>query len=455
MNRIIYGVLEINNQEYPFFLDKQTVRIVDSSATYMSDFEKIDTLETVYGITSEGRSILFIDCRFNKDPFFGVVGNSFNIGSYMTSHGSHYSVDFMSTYRIRFYSDAINMFYSPLFARKYNKSEDDKLSIEERYRNITIQSPDETKKVFTLNGNRYTFGITGNINTKTGTKSIGELRTYFEIELDHPINYSEVIKYTRNVFDFFCFLNYSSNIKFDNIKLFSKSEDEKPYHYASYHIFQDTSEYENDSLNSIQINDFDFTKIGKLYGCIISLRDRDNRFHLYYPSNKLEKRYIEPITWLSKALVFEGLFAASYPNFKSKINSNFAAVKDEVMNKAREVQGENKKQRNYCKDIINYIQHYNGNLEEKFNYIFKKYYSILEPINVSNRTRYSIPEKYNYGKEYMSYRNSLAHGDVLPLGEEQIAVYRILVAMIYLLLIEDVSLCEKDLKKMVKLLFSH
>lgn len=448
---IIYGILEIKEKEYPFFLDEHVVRIVDSSAIYITDFKDIEHLDTVYGVTSDGRSILFIDCSFFKD-FFGVLGNTFTIKSYMLSYGNSSSTNFKCTRKIVFHSDAINMFYSPLNARKFIGKDDKR--IEEKWREIKILPYSDTLKEFSYNGNTYAFGIGGSVNLKTGTEKIGELRSCLEINLADPADYTDVVRHTQNVFDFLRFINYSSNIKLDDIDLYRIKDDGKPVQYATYHIFQDATEYENNPRDSITISDFDFIKIGKLYGCVVSLRESDNKLHLYYPDNKHDRRFIDPITWLSKALVFEGLFVSCYPNYKSSTNQNFAAMKSAVIGKAKEVQGQNKHQREYITDIINYINRYNGNLEEKFNFVLKKYRTVLDPIIVSNDNRYKIAQDNNYGKIYMYYRNPVAHGDVHPLDKPQLAVYRLLEAMVYLLLIKDVGFTEEELKTIVNRLFN-
>ena len=53
----------------------------------------------------------------------------------------------------------------------------------------------------------------------------------------------------------------------------------------------------------------------------------------------------------------------------------------------------------------------------------------------------------------MKYRNNVAHGNVLPLSDKEIAVYRIMETMIYLMLLEDVNLSEEELHAVVKKLF--
>ena len=56
-------------------------------------------------------------------------------------------------------------------------------------------------------------------------------------------------------------------------------------------------------------------------------------------------------------------------------------------------------------------------------------------------------------KIYAEYRNKLAHGTINPLGDNEIEVYRLLRAMIYILLLNDIKLDEKILSKIINKVF--
>ena len=79
---------------------------------------------------------------------------------------------------------------------------------------------------------------------------------------------------------------------------------------------------------------------------------------------------------------------------------------------------------------------------KKFNFVLKGNLNILKPS--SNK---------NYGEIYAKYRNKLAHGTIEPLGGDEKEVYRLLRAMIYILLLNDVKLNENDLSKIINKLF--
>ena len=85
---------------------------------------------------------------------------------------------------------------------------------------------------------------------------------------------------------------------------------------------------------------------------------------------------------------------------------------------------------------------FGGVLEEKFNFVLNSNPKILK-----------TSSKQNYGKIYAEYRNKLAHGTINPLGDNEIEVYRLLRAMIYILLLDDIKLDEKILSKIIKKVF--
>ena len=124
-----------------------------------------------------------------------------------------------------------------------------------------------------------------------------------------------------------------------------------------------------------------------------------------------------------------------------------------MIEKAASVVCTNNRQKGYKNDFLNHIMRYNGILEEKYNYVLRINRAIVSKILDYNEKAFGISKRSNYGKIYMDYRNKLAHGDVQPLDAPQIAVYRVLEAMVYLLLINNVGFSEKEKQTMIDKLF--
>ena len=445
MEKIIYGTIVIKDKEYPFLLEGHIVKIVTQSAIFMPDFQNETVIESIQGITHDNRDILFLNCEFIKS-FWGRP-YQFTIDGYILSMNNckEYSFQIDS---LEFYSDAINMFYPPQQARRINDWMDTS-----KERQITFFFFFLTGCSFEFNGDKYSFSIGYSVNLRYGSKGLGEISSKIAIEFEHPIAPINTFDYIRKIYDFLVFVNYSSNIRFDEIYIYQRNKDGSYEKCATLNIFQNTDNYENDELTSLTIDDIDKDKLVKLFEVATSVRCGKNKMQLYYPDNKKDRRQIEPIKWLTKALAFEGLFEETFPEHKAKENPSFSKIKKYILDSISTVQGESKKERKYCDDFKNHIERYDGILEEKFNFAQKRYEKYINNILQDNLQSYNVPTDTNYGNIYMKYRNNVAHGNVIPLSDEEIAVYRIMETMIYLMLLEDVNLSEEELHTVVKKLF--
>ncbi len=267
-----------------------------------------------------------------------------------------------------------------------------------------------------------------------------------------------ICQYYLNVLDFLSFVNYNKNITFNNVIL-SKSHLDKGNRYeriAQAIIFTNATDYDKDNFNSVVFEDIPKDKIGAVFKKAATLRENDHRFY-YYPNNTEESRYIDNNRWLMTALCFEGLFQSTYPNYKSNKDENFETVKQGIIaaiNNYAESTVLSKKQNKYYNDFKNHIERYEGVLEGKFNFTLKEYKEAISDIIKLIQEKYGVTEKTNYGNLYQSYRNKLAHGDIEIMGNNEIAVYKLLCPMIYILLLKDTGLNISELKKIINKLFN-
>ena len=445
MEKIIYGTIVINDKEYPFLLEGHIVKIVTHSAIFMPDFQNETVIESIQGITHDNRDIMFLNCEFIKS-FWGRP-YMFTVDGYILSMNNckEYSFQIDS---LAFYSDAINMFYPPQRARDIGDWRDPSTE-----RKISFLKTNETVLPFEFNGDKYSFSTDYSVNLRYGSKELGNILSKIKVEFPQPIMPVTILDYTRKIYDFLVFVNYSSNIRFDDIYLYQRNKEGLYEKCATLNIFQNTGNYENDELTSLTIDDIDKEKIAQLFEVATSIRCGKNKMQLYYPDNKKDRRQTDPIKWLTKALAFEGLFQEKFSDHKAKENLSFSKIKKDILDSISTVQGENKKERKYCEDFKNHIERYDGILEEKFNFAQIRYEKYIKNILQGNLQHYNVPANSNYGNIYMKYRNNVAHGNVLPLSDKEIAVYRIMETMIYLMLLEDVNLSEEELHAVVKKLF--
>ncbi len=443
MSKIIYGNLELNNKIYPFLLDGHQIHIVQQA--YQNSNEDFEIkVPFVKGVTSDNRDILFLNCRlvtfmFNSKVVYSIQG--YAISSSNTGEPCDFSFD-----RMTFYSDAINTFYSPqnaidresswhnLFDQEWNGS-----------MTIMVKPFSETDIVFEFDETtKCQLNISRYMNLRDGIEKIGDLRTSFSYVFSKKQTSDDISRYYLYLLDFLSFVNFNTNISFNEIFLENKDSKDKYSKTARVIIFNNATEYEGNPRNTITLDDLTKDKIGSVFKRISLIRNNDNRLYLYFPKNLKERNTVDPQRWLTAAICFEGLFTEINPDFKND-NEKFQKVKALVIKTVESIDSATfttNKEKKYLADFKNHIERYDGFLEEKFNSILK-----------SNKKVLNISSKQNYGKVYAEYRNKLAHGTIEPLDDKKIEVYKLLRPMVYILILNNIRLEEKALSNIINKLF--
>lgn len=443
MPQIVYGNLELHDKVFPFLLDGHYVHIVQQAFQNSKKFIEKD-YSSIRGVTSDNRDILFINCHlisteFDPKTIFSIQGYAVSVGN--IGEPCDFSFD-----RMTFYSEAINTFYSPQNAID-KQSSDLGFWAEERNgaMSIILKPFDETSIAFNFDEETICeLNIARHINIKDGIEKIGDLITSFSFRFLDKRMPNDICKYYLHLYDFLSFVNYNKNIPFEKILLESKDSTGKFSPIAKLIIFTNSNSYEGNTRHTITAEDLPKEKLGLIFKKASSLRNSDKRLSLYYPTNYRERNVTDPSKWLSLALCFEGLFTAINPHFKEEKNEYFKNVKSLIKNTVKSIDKTmlTKKEKKYYSDFEKHIDRYEGLLEEKFNFVLKNNSKILK-----------ISSNKNYGNIYAEYRNKLAHGTIEPLSDNEIEVYRLLRAMIYILLLNDVELNENELSKIINKIF--
>lgn len=454
MQKQIYGNLEYNGKSYPFILLNRTIRIVQQALQYHNDFETEETVPFIRGVTFDNRDILFLNCKMYKS-FFEI---GFSIYGYLlSSNNVGEPCDFCFD-RISFYSDAIDAFYSPQRAAITQIGDNDCIPTNwDGAMKISIKPFSQTDTIFHFRDAEVTFSIARYRNLKRGTSSIGSMNTALCMAFSEQKMPELVCQYYLNVLDFLCFVNYSKNITFEKISLSKKCGD-KFKEIARAIIFTNASAYDKAPYNSITIDDLPAGKIDIIFSQIATLREHDRRIHLYFPNSAEDCKFIDHSRWLMTALCFEGLFAYTYPNYKSQENKNFKEIKEGILNVITlygDQTNPTGKKKAYLNDCKRHMELYNGNLEEKFNYVFKNHRIELSDIISSIMSMHGSNEMVNWGRIYQEFRNKLAHGEIVPIGDNEVSIYRLLCPMIYILLLQSTTLSSTELQHIIKKLFAN
>ena len=443
------GKIFYNDKDYPFVIDNQIVKLIGRPFEYFEDFRNVQEAETIYGITSENRYIVFMHCKFNSN-FWGYVDSITTCGYAISSSNMGNQCNF-NFKKCSFTSDAINVFYSPQKAiEHYTDFNDGNGQMK-----IKIQPFSENTKSFNYGDAECQISISRGVNLKKELTAIGKVTSVFSMIYKSSQSIIRIIDNYCAIFDFLSFLNYSTSISFNDIYLSRKDDDGQYEKIADVHFFRKDTEYKNNGLSSVTIDDIPENKLEALFSKVVSLRKSDGRLRYYFSKSNYISECIDPGKWLIAAINFEGLFTSTFPNYKSNNKISFCNVKRRILEEfdKNSVNVFSKEEKKYYNDFKKLIINYEGILEEKFNYLVKKNLSALSTVLQYNETKLNINSSDNYGKLYADYRNKIAHGSVEPLSNKEVAIYRLLIPMIYLLLLHSIDLTQDELKIIVDKLF--
>lgn len=449
MSSTIYGSITCKDRLYPFFLEGRRVNIVGKAWEYYEDFHDTDEEESISGVTADNQQILFLRCKFflsslQQKVWFSPIGYILSSGNV----GNPYNYTFE---KISFYSDALNAFFPPQKAMATDsdwRNWDGRMTIELKPFETTAISFDYKECIGKLNISRY-------VTTQAGKSDIGNINSSFLFEFNVAQPCKDLPQYWLALFDFLSFINYGTNIKFNKITLSNRQANGLFTHCADAYIFSDKGEYLPKSvLNTITVNDIPLDRLGAVFSKIATLRSSDKRLCYYFPENYKEGFRVDANRWLIKAMTFEGLFRDCYPDFKQNNKEQFRVAKLAALDALNSVDQSRmgKNERKYFCDCQKQIERYEGLLTEMLNFIVKKYKIALDDLLSYNHKECHM-NLNDYGEIYSNYRNKLAHGDIEPIGEKEGAVYRVLQAAIYFLLLEGTDLGSDVLRVIAKKLF--
>lgn len=448
MPTTIYGAIRYKSKSYPFFLEDKKVNIVGYAWEYQEDFQNIDEEQDISGVTSDNRQILFLKCRFVFSTLQQKVW-LLPIGYIVSSGNAGSSYDFTFE-KVSFYSDALNTFYPPQRAMITDSDWDNW----DGGITVKLKPFEETGVSFTYKECICKLNISRYISMQMGKSDLGNIYTAFSFEFDAAEPCKELPQYYLALFDFLSFINYGTNINFDKIVLYKRYED-KLLHCADVYIFSNKGEYlQRPQIHTITVDDIPLNKLSDVFSKITSIRGHDQRLGYYFPENYKEGFRVDANRWFVKAMVFEGLFREYYPDFKQNKKEQFRTAKKVALAALNAVDQDqmSKCVSEYFDKCKEQIERYEGLLEETLNFTIKKYNNALGDILNFNRKEYHMDQN-EYGKIYSAYRNKIAHGNVESMGPKEVAVYRVLQAAIYFLLLEGTGLDSDTLRTIAKKLF--
>lgn len=400
----VKGFIDIKaSKNIPFSIIDDKVEIIQEFDISTIFGREKELLDKVYGITSDNRRIIFLDAMYN--------GISFVPTGWITSYYNLTDLNIDTFDAIAFSGKPIDVFYSPKKALQYEKINDEK-----RMANLLCKPIELYKRnhCININGEKFNLIIDVSIiyDLKHSSRSIGEVKTSIIMKFNERKNIDQAKKYYLYMLDFFRFTNFRMNIEFDNIITLQKTDRGLEKCGRVYFYTRNFGQYNSNEFNSITYDDSkDYFEA--IFENICCRRTTGIINQAYIPENDSDFRTVDPIKFLSCALTFEG-------EYKGKFGIK----------------------RRKC-------------LQVKFNETVKYYKPIIEPYikRVITEEHTNLDENSNLGQIFAKMRNSIGHGDIIPIEREHVAVYRIVQYLIYIIILDKSGVEWDVIKKIINKLF--
>lgn len=451
--RSVCGEFEYNGKIYPFVIQDRMMTVVQSAFHYWNDFMGKEDLGTLVGVTDSNKFILLLDCRVWNQQTISLSGKVLiAIHGYILQDKREDGYD-----RIKFCSPALNVFYSP------RKAWTPQIGGGEETPGLTLNPyRDSTRQIVVCVGNeeiQCTLDFEWNINLRFEECNAMSVKTNFSMSFENQKSASELGKYYLYLRDFLSFLNFRSDIPFDEITLWCHGEDGKFYKSGKAEIFQTKDIiYDSKAQNTIIADDLDDKSFVALFKEIAEQRTQRNYNPYFIPSNKTESNVVDRAKWLVTAISFEGEFNKRYKDIKTEQSSDFQRVKmlllstiDQTVKKTGF--GINNPRNEELKSFRKLIERYDTTIKEKYEFCATHFAAEIEDVQRRYCDRTGVPIDTDFAKKYAEARNRSAHGVIEPLEDVDIVIFLILRCFIYLLIMERADISPAKMKEIIAKLF--
>lgn len=444
-----YGKFEFNGKMYPFYYEGSFVTVIQQPWEYNKDFEEVNYVEKIVGLTNSNKVIVFLKCEFLGGSFKTMYKNIiFSTKGYVLFRESDLPFDC-----IEFESDALNTFYPPI------QITDRKALIDERI--IKIKNSKDVTVSFDLNINEENItvelAIPWQVNLRPEDKTIGEKYSVCRMRFE-DLKYSEdIAKYYLYLLDFLVFINFRKNVTIDQFTLYRVKNIE--YNKVGMgKFFSHQAGYNSKVENSIIFEDLSNDEAGRLFSCIAMQRNQGHHNDSYIPQTADKYRSFNWIDWLNTALSLEGEYSKKYKDLKYQSDLDYANAKEYLMGKIdgkiqeSGVSVNNKRNASWSK-FRHLIEHADTRLEEKFAFLLNHFSDEVSVLKKQFLKQNDVPDEINLSDEYAYYRNKLAHGEIVDMSNSNVANFSLMRVFIYCLILERADIQKDARKRIVEKLF--
>lgn len=439
--------------------------------------------EILNGQLHDGRYIKFFGCRYD--------GYSLSVQGYVYAVSDYEPDELIDFSQIMFTGKAIDNLSGGVFGGFEREGPE---QYEKRMYGITPRPWNEINRFYPseIANRKCTIGIDHSImyNLQWGERQIGTYTPRFVISFEEPVGIERIPELYLGVYDFFVFLNFRRSITFDSISLWKTNERGKTIKTAAVVLFSNRKELRQKCwLEAVTLEDLgeDF---GRLFHSIASRRPNGILDDLFIPEDETDYVTVNPTSFLSCALSFEGEYDRTEPR-KTDCNQQFKQVKelaaDTVIHHAAKCAGldeaELKKQLlcaiekdfdgkitalcanlsntqarkvlRYAKNMLDTLEKVDYNLEEQFNNTLRKFSSIIEPFQLRAAERMGIEfsDKTNLGAIFAECRNKIGHGHPEPLESIHAYVFVLGRCLTYIMILQSAHIDKERIASIFNKLF--
>lgn len=450
----VHGKFEYNGKVYPFFLADQIITVPQAPHEFNSDFANAYHFDYLKGVTDNNKYIFFLDC----DLVGGALAQCRSrlqlvCKGYVLSNSAAGCYD-----RIEFASPALNGFYSP---RRAIEIEHDEVRFGAR--GLTFKNYEDTSQNFSCTINEESINCTlafrSSITLKPEDSNIGSVNTTLSMKFSEPKSVTDLPTYYLYLLDFLVFTNFRADVPIDDISLYGKIENEKYTKLGTAKFFQlDCSQYSADNLCSISYNDLPNRCLPKVFSVIAERRGQNCYNPFFIPSDGKDARYFDSAKWLITAISFEGEFNRRYSDFKYETDEKFKTAKDLLLRTIDDAVKEsglsiNNKTNAAFKSFRSLVGHSDTTIREKFQFCLDKYKNEITPLLEKYIRMEGVDKDIDLAQAYADYRNSIAHGSILPISEAEKITFQLMRCFIYILVLECGEVPYENIKEIVKRMF--
>lgn len=449
----MYGVFTFQEKDYPFILEKQILTIPQVPLQYKDDFEGINHIEEIHGVTNSNRNVVFLGCEvLNAGSFFSFMEVKLSILGYIILQNDKTTFD-----KIEFYSEGINGFYSPRNA--YQIEDDGQM----RGTGIKLRDAETYRRNYECKilGEEINIGLNifTSLNLAFERNVMGTAESLLSVSFGKKKQPHDILKYSLYIMDFLEFINFQKNIPLEKITLYWKNNDGKYQPCGKAVVFQaENDQYSPSAMRSITFPDITEECFPILFSQIAERRESKRFNPFFYPENRRADRVIDASKWLNNAICFEGAFDDAFPEYKAQHDTAFCEVKTYLLNTIDSAvektnKSINNRQNSAWKRFRKMIQNADTTIQEKFEACQVEFEEETKVAIQRIRNKYDIQETVNLAESYSSFRNQTAHGTIKKPGNEEIATYQILRCFVYAMNLKRAGVPSKNISAIIMKLF--